>query len=116
VKERKQFGQPIGEFQLIQQKLARMYVHRENVRNMVFKQMWQQRNRKTSMADACAAKLYSANAAVEVALDAIQIHGGYGYMKEYHLEMMMRDAKLLCIGGGTDEMQITTIAKELLKD
>ncbi|MFO8055763.1 MAG: acyl-CoA dehydrogenase family protein [bacterium] len=113
--ERKQWGRPLAEFQLIQEKLARMYVHLENVRNIAFKQAWATKNRKATAADQCAAKYYCANAAVEVALDAIQLMGGYGYMQEYHVEMLMRDAKLISIGGGTDEIQLLTIAKELLK-
>jgi alkylation response protein AidB-like acyl-CoA dehydrogenase len=65
-------------------------------------------------AEASACKLYSARAATEVALDAVQILGGNGYMQEYRVEMLMRDAKLLQIGGGTDEIQIINIARHLL--
>ncbi len=114
--ERKQWDRPIGEFQLIQEKIARMYVHLENVRNIAFKHAWAQKEgKKITMKEACAAKLYCARAATECALEAIQALGGYGYMKEYRVEMLMRDAKLLQIGGGTDEIQILNIAKELLR-
>jgi hypothetical protein len=113
--ERKQWGRSIAEFQLMQDKIAKMYVKLENVRNMAFKQAWTRKQKTGTIEDACAAKYYCANAAVEVALDAIQIMGGYGYIQEYHVEMLMRDAKLMCIGGGTDEIQILTIAKQLLK-
>jgi alkylation response protein AidB-like acyl-CoA dehydrogenase len=115
--ERTTWGKKIAEYQLIQEKLARMYVHRENVRNLVFRQFEKaQRSVPVSQAEASACKLYCARAATEVALEAIQILGGNGYMREYHVEMLMRDAKLLQIGGGTDEIQIVTIARQLLKD
>ncbi|PIU67091.1 MAG: acyl-CoA dehydrogenase, partial [Armatimonadetes bacterium CG07_land_8_20_14_0_80_40_9] len=64
---------------------------------------------------ASAAKLYSSEMATQCALDAIQIHGGYGYMKEYHMERFMRDAKLMEIGAGTSEIQQLIIARELIK-
>ncbi len=113
--ERKQFGKSLAEFQLIQEKIAKIYVLLENVRNICFKQVWLQKNRKGSAEEFCAAKYYTSGAAVDAALEAIQLMGGYGYMKEYHLEMLMRDAKLLMIGGGTSEIQLLTIAKELLR-
>ncbi|HEV8321283.1 MAG TPA: acyl-CoA dehydrogenase family protein [Myxococcota bacterium] len=116
-KERVQWGKPIGEFQLIQEKLARMFVARENVRNLLFKQWWMVKNgKKMTMPEACACKLYSARMATEVAMEAVQIHGGNGYMREFHVEQLARDAKLLQIGGGTDEIQIVTIARGLLRD
>jgi len=113
--QRKQFGKPIAEFQLIQEKIAKIYVLLENVRNLCIKQVWLQKNRKGSPEEFCAAKFYSSEAAVEAALEAIQLMGGYGYMREYHIEMLMRDAKLLQIGGGPSEIQLLTIAKELLR-
>jgi acyl-CoA dehydrogenase len=116
-KQRTAWDKPIAEYQLIQDKLARMYVHRENVRNLLFKQFEKtQKKAPISMAEASATKLYCGRAATECALEAIQIMGGNGYMREYHVEMLMRDAKLLQIGGGTDEIQIVTIARHLLKD
>lgn len=116
-KERETWGKKIAEYQLIQEKLARMYVHRENVRNLLFRQ-FEKVHKKVpiTMAEASACKLYCARACTEVALEAVQIMGGNGYMREYHVEMLMRDAKLLQIGGGTDEIQILTIARHLLKD
>jgi alkylation response protein AidB-like acyl-CoA dehydrogenase len=113
--ERKQWGKSIAEFQLMQEKIAKMYVALENVRNLAFKMAWAQKNRKGTPEDGSAAKYYCANAAVEVGLEAIQLMGGYGYIQEYHVEMLMRDAKLISIGGGTDEIQLLTIAKELLR-
>jgi alkylation response protein AidB-like acyl-CoA dehydrogenase len=116
-KERETWGKKLAEYQLVQDKLARMYVHRENVRNLLFRQ-FEKLHKKVpiSMAEASACKLYCARVTTEVTLEAIQIMGGNGYMREYHVEMLMRDAKLLQIGGGADEIQIITIARHLLKD
>jgi alkylation response protein AidB-like acyl-CoA dehydrogenase len=116
VTEREQWGKPIGKFQLMQEKLALMYIHQENVRNMVLKHATAQREgKRLTMRELSMGKLYATRAATECALEAIQIHGGYGYMREYRLEMLMRDAKLNQIGGGTDEIHIQTIAKDLLR-
>jgi alkylation response protein AidB-like acyl-CoA dehydrogenase len=114
-KERVQFGRPIGEFQLIQDKLARMEVARMNVENMVLRTIGLAAAGKSlSFCEASAMKLYSARAAMEVALEAVQVHGGNGYMAEYHVEQLCRDAKALQIYAGTDEIQISAIARELL--
>jgi alkylation response protein AidB-like acyl-CoA dehydrogenase len=116
-KQREAWGKPIAEYQLIQDKLARMYMHRENMRNLLFKQLEKlHKKAPISQAEASATKLYCGRAATECALEAIQLMGGNGYMREYHVEMLMRDAKLLQIGGGTDEIQIVTIARQLLRD
>ncbi len=114
--ERKQFGKRLIEFQLIQEKLARMYVHLENVRNLAFKQAWAMSEGRSNLRDACAAKFYASAAAVEVGMEAIQLMGGYGYTQEYQVERLTRDAKLLMIGGGTSEIQLLNIAKELARD
>ncbi len=114
-KDRVQFGQPIGQFQLIQEKLARMEVARLNVQNLVFRFIEaSQAGTGMTLAEASAMKLYSARAAVEVTLEAVQIFGGNGYMSEYHVEQLARDAKVLQIYAGTDEIQITHIARALL--
>ncbi len=114
-KDRVQFGQPIGQFQLIQEKLARMEVARLNVQNLVFRSIEaQQAGEGMTLAEASAMKLYSARAATEVALEAVQIFGGNGYMSEYQVEQLARDAKVLQIYAGTDEIQITHIARALL--
>jgi alkylation response protein AidB-like acyl-CoA dehydrogenase len=114
-KERVQFDRPIGEFQLIQDKLARMEVARMNVQNLVFRTIeLVDRGRSMSFAEASAMKLYSARAAMEVALEAVQIYGGNGYMSEYQVEQLARDAKVLQIYAGTDEIQISAIARDLL--
>jgi acyl-CoA dehydrogenase len=115
-KDRVQFGQPIGQFQLIQEKLALMEVARLNVQNLVFRYVEMgQAGVGLSLAEASAMKLYSARAAMEVALEAVQLHGGNGYMAEFKVEQLARDAKVLQIYAGTDEIQITHIAKDLLR-
>ena len=114
-KERVQFGQPIGEFQLIQLKLAKMEVARLNVNNLVFRQIEMSRDGNgMDLTEASACKLYSAQAATEVALEAVQLFGGNGYMAEFHVEQLARDAKVLQIYAGTDEIQISQIARNLL--
>jgi len=115
-RDRVQFGQPIGEFQLIQDKLARMEVARLNVENLVFRVIEASAaGRGFTLAEASAMKLYAARAATEVALEAVQLFGGNGYMAEFQVEQLARDAKVLQIYGGTDEIQITHIAKDLLR-
>ena len=115
-KNRVQFGSPIGDFQLIQDKLARMEVARLNVENLVFRTIeMSAAGRSMTLAEASAMKLYSARAATEVALEAVQILGGNGYMSEFRVEQLARDAKVLQIYAGTDEIQITHIAKDLLR-
>jgi alkylation response protein AidB-like acyl-CoA dehydrogenase len=114
-KVREQFGRPIAEHQAIAFKLARMELALENARNLVFKLAWSQRAGKLGARLASLAKLYCAEQAVRVALDAIQIHGGAGYMAELPLEKLMRDAKMFEIGGGTNEIQLQTIARSILE-
>jgi hypothetical protein len=115
-KDRVQFGQPIGNFQLIQEKLARMEVARLNVENLVFRSIEvAQAGKGLTFAEASAMKLYSARAATEVAMEAVQLFGGNGYMAEYRVEQLARDAKVLQIYAGTDELQIVAIAKDLLR-
>ena len=115
-KDRVQFGKPIGEFQLIQEKLARMEVARLNVQNLVFRTVeMSEQGHAMSLAEASAMKLYSARAATEVAMEAVQLFGGNGYMSEFQVEQLARDAKVLQIYAGTDEIQITHIAKDLLR-
>jgi hypothetical protein len=114
-KDRVQFGRPIGEFQLIQLKLAKMEVARLNIENLVFRVLESsQAGKPMSLSEASAMKLYSAGAATEVALEAVQLFGGNGYMAEYEVEQLARDAKVLQIYAGTDEIQISQIARSLL--
>jgi alkylation response protein AidB-like acyl-CoA dehydrogenase len=115
-KNRVQFGQPIGQFQLIQDKLARMEVARLNVQNLVFRYLeMTQAGKSLTLAEASALKLYSARAASETAMEAVQLFGGNGYMSEFRVEQLARDAKVLQIYAGTDEIQITHIARDLLR-
>jgi hypothetical protein len=112
---RVQFGRPIGEFQLIQLKIAKMEVARMNLQNMVFRQIeMAAHGTAMSLAEASACKLYAAQAATEVALEAVQLFGGNGYMAEYKVEQLARDAKVLQIYAGTDEIQTSQIARSLL--
>jgi len=110
-RERRQFGRPIGEFQAIQLKLANMYIHLQNSWDVIFRLAWMSQTGKRDMAYICASKVYTARAAVETSLDAIQIHGGYGYMQEYHVEKLMRDAKLMEIGAGTTDINAMYAAR-----
>jgi len=115
-KQRITWGRPISEYQLVQDKLARMFMHLQNAENLMFKQLSLTAAGKTmTAAEASACKLYCARAATECAMDAVQVLGGNGYMQEYRVEMFARDAKLLQIGGGTDEIQIINIARHLLR-
>lgn len=114
-KTRTLWGKNIGQFQLIQLKLAQMEVARINVQNMVFQTLEAvSRGRMPSLAEASAIKLYSSQAATEVAMEAVQLFGGNGYMAEYHVERLARDAKSLMIYAGSNEVQVTHIAKGLL--
>jgi alkylation response protein AidB-like acyl-CoA dehydrogenase len=116
-KTRVQFGKRIGEFQLIQLKLAKMEVARMNIQNLVFRQIeLASQGKGMTFAEASAAKLYCAQATMEVALEAVQLFGGNGYMAEFQVEQLCRDAKVLQIYAGTDEIQISQIARDLLKD
>jgi alkylation response protein AidB-like acyl-CoA dehydrogenase len=112
---RVQFGKPIGEFQLIQLKLAKMQVARTNIRNMLFRYIeMAEKGKQPSFAEASAGKLYAAQATMDVCLEAVQLFGGNGYMAEYQVEQLCRDAKVLQIYGGTDEIQISQIARSML--
>ncbi|REF00927.1 acyl-CoA dehydrogenase family protein [Thermomonospora umbrina] len=109
------WDKPIGDYQLIQLKLATMEVARLNVQNLVFRHVEMQRAGRTpTLAEASAMKLYAARAASEVAQEAVQLFGGNGYMSEFRVEQLARDAKSFQIYAGTDEIQITHIARDLL--
>lgn len=113
-KQRTQFGKPIAEFQLVQQRLARMWVAVANSRRIVYADWLAGRTLRESVADVCAGKLYCAEMGTFVAFEAIHILAGNGYMEEYVVERLARDAKLIELGGGTTEIQILTLARELL--
>jgi alkylation response protein AidB-like acyl-CoA dehydrogenase len=116
-KTRTLWGKNIGQFQLIQLKLAKMEIARMNVQNMVFHTIErQQAGKPLTLAEASAIKLYSSEAATEVAMEAVQLFGGNGYMAEYRVEQLARDAKSLMIYAGSNEVQVTHIAKGLLAD
>ncbi|BBX59931.1 Acyl-CoA dehydrogenase [Mycobacterium shottsii] len=114
-KTRTLWGKNIGQFQLIQLKLAKMEVARINVENMVFQTLEKLKaGREPTLAEASAIKLYSSEAATDVAMEAVQLFGGNGYMAEYRVEQLARDAKSLMIYAGSNEVQVTHIAKGLL--
>ena len=114
-KTRTLWGKNIGQFQLIQLKLAKMEIARMNVQNMVFHTIErQQAGKPLTLAEASAIKLYSSETATEVAMEAVQLFGGNGYMAEYRVEQLARDAKSLMIYAGSNEVQVTHIAKGLL--
>jgi acyl-CoA dehydrogenase len=113
-KERVQFGHAIADFQATQLKIYRMYMHLKNIENMVIRMAWMQKKgiRDISYINGC--KAYASTAAVEVANEALQIFGGYGYMREYPIEKMYRDAKLLELGAGTTDINMLTCARNEL--
>ncbi|MGV0502466.1 acyl-CoA dehydrogenase family protein [Mycobacterium kansasii] len=114
-KTRTLWDKNIGQFQLIQLKLAKMEIARINVQNMVFQILERLKAGKLpSLAEASAIKLYSSEAATDVAMEAVQLFGGNGYMAEYRVEQLARDAKSLMIYAGSNEVQVTHIAKGLL--
>ncbi|MFJ6097088.1 acyl-CoA dehydrogenase family protein [Williamsia muralis] len=114
-KQRTLWGKPIADLQLIQLKLAEMEVARINVQNMVFHALERsQAGKPVDLAEASAMKLYSSRTATEVAMEAVQLFGGNGYMAEYRVEQLARDAKSLMIYAGSNEVQITHVAKGVL--
>jgi len=110
-RERQQFGRPIGDFQAVQLKLADMFIKLKNVENLVFRTAWMQKRKLRDAAFINASKAYAATTAVDVAMTAIQIHGGYGYMEEVGLEKLARDAKLLELGAGTTDINLLSAAR-----
>jgi alkylation response protein AidB-like acyl-CoA dehydrogenase len=115
-KQREQWGRPIATFQLVQEKIARMYTARTIMLALLLRQLEAETSGvRLAAAEASAYKLYCARTTTEVALDAVQVLGGAGYMAGSVVEMLARDAKLFQIGGGTDEIQILRIAREILE-
>ncbi len=110
-----QFGRPIGEFQAIQMKIYEMYMMLKNVENIVYRTAWMQKKGVRDISFINASKVYTSQAAVHCANIAIQIFGGYGYMREYPVEKMYRDAKLLELGAGTSDINALTAARNELK-
>ena len=114
-KQRKQFGRSISEFQAIQHKLADMATSIEAARLLTFQAGWLKDQGRRVTRESSMAKLFASEAAVRVADEALQIHGGYGFIKDYPVEKFYRDVKLCTIGEGTSEIQRMVIARQLLK-
>jgi isovaleryl-CoA dehydrogenase len=112
--ERTQFGQPIGHFELIQAKLADMYAGIEAGRLLAYRALLLAQTGQRASKEAAAALLFAAQVAMQATAEAVQIHGGYGYIKEFPVERLWRDAELLGIGAGTNEIRRLLIARELL--
>jgi butyryl-CoA dehydrogenase len=113
-KERRQFGRPIGEFQGVAFKIADMATTIDAARLMTYRAAWLKDCGKPYTTEAAMAKLYASEVARDVTNDAVQVHGGYGYVTEYNVERYLRDAKLTEIGEGTSEIQRMVIARNLL--
>jgi alkylation response protein AidB-like acyl-CoA dehydrogenase len=113
---RKQFGKPIAEFQGVNFQLADMATEIEAGKQLVYHAAWLAQNKKPFTKEAAMAKLFCSELAMRATIKAVQIHGGYGYTKDYPVERFMRDAKICEIGEGTSEIQRIVIARELLKD
>ena len=114
-KERKAFGKPISQHQAIQFKLADMATQIEAARLLVFKAAWLKDQGEDYAQASAMAKLYASEVAMNGTIEAVQVHGGYGYVKEYHVERLMRDAKITQIYEGTSEIQRIVISRNVLK-
>jgi alkylation response protein AidB-like acyl-CoA dehydrogenase len=114
-KQRRQFGRPISEFQAIQEKLVDMATAIDAARLMNYRAAWMMDHGKRVTRESAMAKLFASEAAVRIADQAVQIHGGYGFIKDYPVEKFYRDVKLCTIGEGTSEIQRLVIARQLLK-
>ena len=115
-KERETFGKPICEHQMIQLKLSKMALDIEAARMLVLKAAWHKDEHMDYNTSGAMAKLMASQVAMETTVEAVQIHGGYGFVKEYHVERLMRDAKITQIYEGTSEIQNIVIARSILKD
>jgi alkylation response protein AidB-like acyl-CoA dehydrogenase len=113
--ERQQFGKPISEFQAIQFKLADMATQIDAARLLMYRAAWLKDSGKKTTKESSMAKLYASEVSVRVCEEAVQIHGGYGYTKDYPAEKYWRDSKLCTIGEGTSEIQRIIIAREILR-
>jgi alkylation response protein AidB-like acyl-CoA dehydrogenase len=112
-RQREQFGQPIGKFQAVAGKIADMYLRLEAARLLVYQAAWLGQQGKPALAEAAAAKLFTSEAWVATSLDAIQVHGAYGYMKESGVERDLRDAVASTLYSGTSEIQRVILARML---
>jgi alkylation response protein AidB-like acyl-CoA dehydrogenase len=114
-KERKSFGKPIHEHQAIQFKLAEMATRIETARLLCYKAAWEKDNHMDYVMSAAMAKLHASDTAMWVTVEAVQVHGGYGFVKEFHVERLMRDAKITQIYEGTSEIQKMVIGRSITK-
>lgn len=114
-KQRKSFGKPIAEHQAIAFKLADMATQIEAARMLVYKAAWLKDQGLSYTLAGSMAKLYASKVAMQVTTEAVQVHGGYGFVKEYHVERLMRDAKITQIYEGTSEIQQLVISREILR-
>ena len=114
VRDRKQFGRAIGEFQAVQLKITDLFLKLRTVENIVFRLAWMQQNGVKDVPYINASKAMSAQLAVDAAMTAIQIHGGYGYMEEVGIEKLARDSKLLELGAGTTDINLLAAARQLI--
>jgi len=114
-KERKSFGKPIHEHQAIQFKLAEMATRIETARLLCYKAAWEKDNHIDYVMSAAMAKLHASDTAMWVTIEAVQVHGGYGFVKEFHVERLMRDAKITQIYEGTSEIQKMVIGRSITK-
>jgi alkylation response protein AidB-like acyl-CoA dehydrogenase len=115
-RQRKQFGRPISEFQAIQHKLVDMAVDLDAARLLTYRAAWTLDQGRRVTYESSAAKLFASEAAVRIAGEAVQVHGGYGFIKDYPVEKFYRDVKLCTIGEGTSEIQRLVIARQLLRN
>ena len=113
--EREAFGKSINRFQGVSFKFADMATSIEAAKHLVYHAAWLKDNNKPVIKEAAMAKLFASEAAMKICTEAIQIHGGYGYIKEYDVERFFRDAKILEIGEGTSEVQRIVIARNIIK-
>jgi alkylation response protein AidB-like acyl-CoA dehydrogenase len=114
-KERKTFGKPIAQHQAIAFKLADMATGIEAARLLVHRAAWMKDNGMEYTRASSMAKVMASEVAMKTTTEAVQVHGGYGYVKEYHVERMMRDAKITQIYEGTSEIQRIVISRDILK-
>ena len=114
-RQRKQFGKNIGKFQMVADKMVDMKLRIETARLLLYKTAWMRKNGCFALMESAMTKLYTSEAWVASCMDAIQIHGGYGFVKEYHVERLLRDAKITQIYEGTSEVQRIVISRTVLK-
>jgi hypothetical protein len=113
VRERKQFGKPVGDFQAVANRLVDMKVRMEASRLLLYRAAWARQNEKATAADAAMAKLFLSESWIQSCLDAVQVHGGYGFTTEYEVERDLRDSIGSTLYSGTSEIQRNLIARTI---